>query len=117
MHSENFSDLPRAILDFLWSPFRTVKYFVRDLSATDDRLVDDSIVIRILALASMPFHLLGGLISLMVQNWPTSRSGIAAIAAIPAAITLMGLLSAWVLADYVRSDAKRILFYLSLIHI
>lgn len=113
MHSENFSDLPRAILDFLWSPFRTVKYFVRDLSATDDRLVDDSIVIRILALASMPFHLLGGLISLIVQNWPTSRSGIAAIAAIPAAITLMGLLSAWVLADYVRSDARRILFYKS----
>jgi len=108
MHSENSSTVPQAILEFLGSPFRTIKYFFRDLSKVDERLEDRSIIVRLLALATIPLQLLGGFLSLMLQNWPTSRSGIAAIASIPAFFTLLSLLGAWVVADYVRSDTKRI---------
>ena len=108
MHSENSSTVPQAILEFLGSPFRTIKYFFRDLSKVDERLEDRSIIVRLLAFATIPLQLLGGFLSLMLQNWPTSRSGIAAIASIPAFFTLLSLLGAWVVADYVRSDTKRI---------
>ena len=80
MHSEQSPSALQAILDFFWSPFRTIKYFYRDLSEIDDRLRDDSIAVRMLATVTMPFRLLGAFLSLMVQNWPTSRSGAAAIA-------------------------------------
>ena len=96
------------ILEFLGAPFRTIKYFIQDLSTIDERLEDHSIIVRLLALAPMPVKLLGGFLSLILQNWPTSRSGFAAIASIPAVFTLLGLLGAWVLADYIRSDTKRI---------
>ena len=108
MHSEQSPSTIKAFFDFLWSPFRTIKYFYRDLSEVDDRLRDDSIAVRLLAMLAMPFRLLGGFLSLMVQNWPTSRSGIAAVVGIPAFFTLLGLLGAWVIVDYVRNDSWRV---------
>ena len=107
MHSEK-SEFVQVVLDFIGSPFRTIKLFVEDLSRIDDRLRDDSIGVRLLALAIMPFQLLGGFLSIMVQNWPTSRSGFAAILGLPAFCTLIGLLGAWTLADKFRSNTVRI---------
>ena len=108
MHSEQSSSTSHSVLEFLWSPFQTIKYFYRDLSEIDGRLRDDSIVVRLLSMLTMPFRLLGGFLSLMVQNWPTSRSGFAAVASVPAFFTLLGLLGSWVLADYVRNEAWRV---------
>jgi len=108
MYSEQSPGALQAFLDFLWSPFRAIKYFYRDLSQIEERLRDDSIAVRVLSVIVMPFRLLGGFLSLMVQNWPTSRSGLAAVAGTPAFFTLLGLLGAWVLADYVRPDSSRI---------
>ena len=108
MYSEQSPSALQAVVDFLWSPFRAIKYFYRDLSEIDERLRDDSIAVRALTIFLMPFRLVGGFLSLMVQNWPTSRSGFAAIAGIPAFFTLLGLLGAWVLVDYVRNDSWRI---------
>jgi len=107
MHSEQ-SEFFQVVLDFLGSPFRTIKLFFEDLSRVDDRLRDDSIAVRLLTLATMPFRLLGGFLSMMIQNWPTSRSGFAAFLGVPAFSTLIGLLGAWVLADNLRSESKRI---------
>jgi len=107
MHSEK-SEFLQVALDFIGSPFRTIKLFIQDLSRIDERLRDDSVVVRLLALATMPFRLIGGFLSLMVQNWPTSRSGIAAILGVPAFFTLIGLLGAWALADKFRSNTVRI---------
>ena len=108
MYSEQSPSALQALLDFLWSPFRTIKYFYRDLSEIEDRLRDDSIAVRFLALIMMPFRLLGGFLSLMIQNWPTSRSGFAALAGIPAFFTLVGLLFAWVAVDKIRNDSWRV---------
>ena len=108
MYSENSPSALQAFFDFLWSPFRVIKYFYRDLSEVEERLRDDSIAVRALAVLVMPFRLFGGFLSLMVQNWPTSRSGFAAVAGFPAFFTLVGLLGAWVLVDYVRNDSWRI---------
>lgn len=108
MYPENSPSILQAALDLFWSPFRTIRQFYRELSDVDDRLLDDSIAVRVLATIAMPFRLFGGLLSLMVQNWPTSRSGVAAIAGAPAFITLAGLLTAWVLVDRLRPDSWRI---------
>ena len=61
MHSEQSPSALEVILDFFWSPFRTIKYFYRDLSEIDDRLRDDSIGVRMLATVIMPFPFTGGL--------------------------------------------------------
>ena len=108
MHSEKSPSFLQAFLDFLWSPFRTIKHFYADLAQVDERLRDDSIAVRMVAIIATPFRLLGGFISMMVQNWPTSRSGAAAIAGLPAFFTLLGLLGAWVLTDYIRNEAWRV---------
>ena len=108
MYSEQSPSALQALFDFLWSPFRTISSFYRDLSQIEDRLRDDSLAVRVMAMITMPFRLLGGFLSLMVQNWPTSRSGFAAVAGIPAFFTLLGLLGAWVLVDYVRNDSWRV---------
>lgn len=108
MYSEQSPGALQAFFDFLWSPFRAIKYFYQDLSQIEERLRDDSIAVRVLTTCAMPFRLLGGFLSLMVQNWPTSRSGLAAVAGIPAFFTLLGLLGALVLVDYVRNDSWRI---------
>ena len=107
MHSEK-SEFFEVIFDFLSSPFRTISLFIQDLSRVEDRLQDDSIVVRAMTLAMIPFRLLSGFLSLMVQNWPTSRSGTAAILGVPAFFTLVGLLGAWVFADKFRSDTQRV---------
>ena len=107
MHSEK-SEFLQGTLDFIGSPFRTIKLFIHDLSRIDERLRDEAIVVRLVALASMPLRLLGGFFGLMLQNWPTSRSGVAAILGAPAFLTLIGLLGAWVLADKFRSDTNRV---------
>ena len=109
MQSEKFEIL-QAAFEFIGAPFRTLQLFIQDLSRVDDRLQNESIVVRLLALATIPFRLLGGFLSLMVQNWPTSRSGLAAILGVPAFFTMIGLLGAWVLADKFRSDTMRIGF-------
>ena len=109
MQSEK-SGILQAAFEFIGAPFRTLQLFIQDLSRVDDRLQDESIVVRLLALATMPFRLLGGFLSLMVQNWPTSRSGLAAILGVPAFFTMIGLLGAWALADKFRSNTMRIGF-------
>ena len=108
MYSEQSPSTLELLLDLAWSPFRTIKNFYRDLSEIDERLRDDSIVVRVLAMLAMPFRMFGGFLSMMVQNWPTSRSGFAAIAAIPAFLTLIGLLFAWVFVDKFRNDSWRV---------
>ena len=108
MQSEQSPSFLQDIFDFFWSPFRTIKSFYRDLSDVDVRLRDDSIGVRVLAMIATPFRLMGGFISMMVQNWPTSRSGVAAIASLPAILTLLGLLGAWVLNDYIRNESWRV---------
>jgi hypothetical protein len=52
--------------------------------------------------------MLAGLANLMVQNWPTSRSGWAFIIGVPAMFTIASALSAWMLADYVYNEARMI---------
>lgn len=107
MHSEK-SEFLQVIFDFLGSPFRTIQLFIQDLSRIDDRLRDDSIAVRLLAMAMIPFKLFAGFLSLMVQNWPTSRSGVAAVLGVPAFLAALGLLGAWIAADYFRPDSQRI---------
>jgi len=107
MHSEK-SEFLQDTLDFIGSPVRTIKLWTQDLSRVDERLRDDSIVVRLLALATMPFRLFAGFLSMMVQNWPTSRSGLAAILGVPAFFTLIGLLGAWTAAEKLRSNTVRI---------
>ncbi len=109
MQSEK-SEILETAFGFIGAPFRTIELFIQDLSRIDDRLRDDSIVVRLLALVTIPFQLLGGFLSLMVQNWPTSRSGWAAILGVPAFFTLISLLGAWAIADKFRSDTMRIGF-------
>ena len=107
MQSEK-SEILQAAFGFIGAPFRTIELFIQDLSRIDDRLRDDSIVVRLLALVTIPFRLLWGFLGLMVQNWPTSRSGLAAILGLPAFFTLISLLGAWAIADKFRSDTMRI---------
>ena len=109
MQSEK-SEILETAFGSIGAPFRTIELFIQDLSRIDDRLRDDSIVVRLLALVTIPFQLLGGFLSLMVQNWPTSRSGWAAILGVPAFFTLISLLGAWAIADKFRSDTMRIGF-------
>ena len=109
MQSEK-SEILETAFGFIGAPFRTIELFIQDLSRIDDRLRDDSIVVRLLALVTIPFRLLWGFLGLMVQNWPTSRSGWAAILGVPAFFTLISLLGAWAIADKFRSDTMRIGF-------
>lgn len=106
MPANSSNSLLQSTAEFFYSPFKVLNAFYRDLAEIDDRLHDDSIVVRLVCLVTIPFRMLGGLISLMVQSWPTSRSGRAFIIGAPALLTMAAAMGAWMLADYVYNEAR-----------
>lgn len=108
MPSNPANEILQSTAEFISSPFNALSGFYRDLADVDDRLHDDSIVVRLICLVTIPFRMLAGLANLMIQNWPTSRSGWAFIVGAPAMLTIAGALGAWILADYVYNEARMI---------
>ncbi len=93
----------------LAAPYRWVAGGMSRFVSRDDKIgVEKSLVSKILASVFLPFRYFGGFLLFMIQAWPPSRQGQAFFKGLPAVMAVGGFLLAFLAADYLFSEARRI---------
>ena len=93
----------------LAAPYRFITGRASRLISRDDKIgVEQSFGAKCLASLFLPFQLVGGFLVFMIQAWPPSRQGRAFLKGLPAVMAVAGFLLAFLAADYLFSEARRI---------
>ena len=93
----------------LAAPYRWIAGGVRKFVSRDDKIgVERSFSAKILAAVFLPLRYFGGFLLFMIQAWPPSRQGTAFFKGLPAVMAAGGFLLAFLAADYLFSEARRI---------
>ncbi len=93
----------------LAAPYRWVAGGMGRFVSRDDKIgVEKSFGAKILAFVFLPIRYFGGFLLFMIQAWPPSRQGRAFFKGLPAVIAAGGFLLAFLAADYLFSEARRI---------
>jgi tetratricopeptide (TPR) repeat protein len=108
MQSDDTPNFIESFIEAIGAPGNTVKRFYQDLANIDESLLDDSIVVRILAILATPFRLLGSFLSFVANDWATTRSGLAFFLGAPVVLTLIVALGIWLLADRIYNQARMV---------
>ena len=100
-----------SLIGMLLNPFRALGHAVSDLIKGDDRIgADQSFVLRLVQLLTLPFRLFYGFLVFMVQAWASSRPGFAFIGALPMIIVSFLFFSALLASDFIYNEASKIGF-------
>lgn len=81
---------------------------VRLVSHEDEIGVEQSFGAKLLAFSFLPFGYFVGFLLFMIQAWPPSRQGRAFVKGLPAVMAVGGFLLAFLAADYLFSEARRL---------
>ena len=93
----------------LAAPYRWVAGGVNRFVSREDKIgVEKSLSAKVLAAVFLPFRYFGGFLLFMIQAWPPSRQGRAFFKGLPAVMAVGGFLLAFLAADYLFSEARRI---------
>ena len=94
---------------WLLAPYRWIVGQAARLVSREDKIeVEQSSGAKLFAIAFLPFGYLIGFLLFMIQAWPASRQGRAFIKGLPAVMAVGGFLLAFLAADYLFSEARRL---------
>ncbi len=97
------------VRQWLSTPYRWVAGQAGRFVSRDDKIgVERSFGAKFLAFVFLPFGYFVGFLMFMIQAWPPSRQGGAFFRGLPAVMALGGFLLAFLAADYLFSEARRL---------
>lgn len=95
-------------MDLLFSPYHVIRQFFSDFIDDEKFHVEKSLFQKVMALISVPFNVVYGMLAFVVTTWPTSRDSYAFLKALPVLAVLGTFGLALLLADFISTEAKRI---------